>query len=291
MATNRFTKLVSIQPKTIHRERVRIRLPPVKSLNEKAKSPHSDAQNARSSIPASFNTSTRTTIVLDPIKAIEPYSKKLTNIEAKRILAVLDEVKAKCEIIIRLPHMLQDVKPYQGAISAELTELLTHHAELVERLRLSELVWRDVNGGGRSSVESKCPAARLSPRRRYQALLKQNKLSSISSKGSSYISSTVTTDSRASSDSSSKISTQEGVTIAGQQLDFSRLALQSSVRNILRAIRDDEVITQKIRSSPKSREGNFFLQCLAELRDIILDRLLIPPFEQNEKLQFMAQVL
>jgi hypothetical protein len=70
-------------------------------------------------------------IRLDPSRALEPARKKLSTLEAQRIMAVFDETIRRVEVVTLLPYLMQNMDRYRVSLGSEIVELLNHHAVII----------------------------------------------------------------------------------------------------------------------------------------------------------------
>lgn len=69
---------------------------------------------------------------LDPQRALEPARKKLTSLEAQRIMAVINESIKRLELVNILPTIVEDTQQYQISFGAELMQLLENHRIILQ---------------------------------------------------------------------------------------------------------------------------------------------------------------
>lgn len=66
----------------------------------------------------------------DLARILEPSQKKLTTVEAQRVLSVLDECIKKLQIVSVLPIVMRDIGRYSVSLGSEVVGLLEEHARL-----------------------------------------------------------------------------------------------------------------------------------------------------------------
>ena len=69
---------------------------------------------------------------LDPQRALEPSRKKLSTVEAQRIMASLAEGIKRTELISALPFIIENIERYRIMIGADLIRLLESHKVIIE---------------------------------------------------------------------------------------------------------------------------------------------------------------
>lgn len=258
---------------------------------------------------------------LDPLNVLTPYHKKLTTLEAQRIIGIIDELKMKCEIIFALPIVIKDLPKYKELLGPELTNLLEEHSVLLDDFYVQEKLYIEaVSPGGKSKqvtrgmkITGHDPDVKKIAHGDISAATtksRENALDFLTINLPATSSSNVLkvhinplhptrSRSRSASDSyTSYASTLANYSEAEQQMIVFKLNkhksdLEFSIRNVLRAFRNNERVIKELLHDvgpKKYKEGAYFLQCLSDMRDILLDRLLVSPSEQDEKKQFLAQV-
>lgn len=232
---------------------------------------------------------------LNPLKVLEPCQKKLHSLEAQRIIGVLDEAKLKCSLIIILRYVMKDLRKFETLLGPELTELLRTHAERLSHFHSVEQVYLDlspIQSEAASAVSSSVNTRQSS--RVDESLLNpfildrvKDQLDTMVLPGYGSVRSSVV-DSNFNTDYSKLRATQTVL-----ELNKLKVDLEFSVRNILRVFRSrEETMVRLIAecNQSRTREGAFFMHCLTDLKELILQRLLVPPTEQNDKLVYLSQV-
>ena len=72
---------------------------------------------------------------VDPLRALEPTRKKLTTIEAQRIMAVLMETIRRTELVGILPYIVENVDRFSVMLGVELVQMLQDHAVMMSSFR------------------------------------------------------------------------------------------------------------------------------------------------------------
>lgn len=286
--------LLPSSPKPLHQPSLRFRLPAIGITN-----PHTNSFSSAENQEQFFNrlnllsqATPLTKVKLDPLKALEPSQKKLSKIESQRIIGVLDELRLKSEIIIVLPHVMRDLKRYKDILGSRIFELLQSHSEFFNAFTTLEKQYLELSVGQMAHHRAKTQitdSARTLIAEQIK-LPNQNRKESISvvKEGSVHSSNSFSPEALAAQETND-FKIQD--TLA--RLNSMKPKLEFTIRNILRAFREEDERMQMLlveAGGGKSREGSYFLQCLNELRDLIFERLLITPMEQNDKMLYMAQV-
>ena len=64
---------------------------------------------------------------IDPSRALEPTRKKLSTIEAQRVMSVFEETIKRVEVITLLPYIIKHLDRFRISLGHELVELLEQH--------------------------------------------------------------------------------------------------------------------------------------------------------------------
>ena len=72
---------------------------------------------------------------IDPLRALEPTRKKLTTIEAQRIMAVLVETIRRTELVGILPYIIDNVDRFNVMLGTELVQMMQDHSVLMSSFR------------------------------------------------------------------------------------------------------------------------------------------------------------
>lgn len=65
-----------------------------------------------------------------PLKILDPGRSKLTTVETKRIISVLDDTIVKVELITMFSHVMENLEDFSMALGPELLEAFKEHLEL-----------------------------------------------------------------------------------------------------------------------------------------------------------------
>jgi len=230
--------------------------------------------------------SRRNKIKLDPLRALEPARKKLSSIEAQRVMCCLEEAKKRCEIVSALPYIMNNIDKLSRNLGAELSTVLADHKKIYEQfldldqrhteisLKIAdnqEVAGQEVEEGVATPVKQPSP-----PTSRPQSR-------GISSRGS--------VRPRIQSAPRGSLSDQlEEITV---QINMCELQIQISTKNMMRVMSlnpgEVTVLLNEVGNS-KSREGQYFTGQLNDLREILMEKLLMTPVEEKEKMHYLSQV-
>ncbi|XP_053136343.1 dynein regulatory complex protein 10 [Hemicordylus capensis] len=78
---------------------------------------------------------TRTLTLKMPLKILDPGRSKLTTVETKRIISVLDETILKVELVSMFAYVMENLEDFYVALGPELTEALREHLQLSNNLK------------------------------------------------------------------------------------------------------------------------------------------------------------
>lgn len=76
-------------------------------------------------------TSLHKNLRLDPSRALEPSRKKLTTVEAQRVMSVFEETIRRVEIVTLLPFIMENLDRFRVSFGGELHDLLKHHSVII----------------------------------------------------------------------------------------------------------------------------------------------------------------
>ncbi|XP_013381737.1 IQ domain-containing protein D [Lingula anatina] len=199
-------------------------------------------------------------IKLDPLRALEPARKKLTTVEAQRVMAVLEDTRKRIELVSYLPFIIDDLDRFSVMFGSDLLELFRTHKATQEsynelRASLGDLLDR--------KERADSPAG--SQRRGSAASVRSN---------------------------ASVTSVDDKIDSSTRHLQLVEKQLRHSVKNILRSLATNPGAARAIQELKVERPQHVstMMQALSELRDIIMEKLLTTPVEEQEKKQYLTQV-
>lgn len=232
----------------------------------------------------------RNKLRLDPSRALEPTRKKISTIEAQRVMSVFEDTICKAEIVSILPFILENRERFRVSLGAELSLLLDIHKNTVEsyeeikqqldiqmrqrRIRTastekSEGFEDEGMGEYGASTESPMPEAEQ---------MGESRRSSVASARS------VRSAQSVESYDSQTERTMRSLSLVAQQLS-------SSCKNILRAFLTNPNALSMIKNQARRAEPcSMFLKDMSDLRDILLNKLLTTPEEEKERMQYIQEV-
>ncbi|XP_046347833.1 dynein regulatory complex protein 10-like [Haliotis rufescens] len=215
---------------------------------------------------------------IDPSRALEPTRKKLSTIEAQRVMTVFEETIRRVEVITLLPHILQNLDRFRISFGQELIELLEQHY----RIQGSYQEIRDILD------QQLAKRLRSGKSRSTQAVEEegQDELDREETQGESMVrpSSASSAGSFASIDSQTE-NMRRSLTYVAHQLS-------SSCKNILRCFSINPTAMNAVSAEFKKRDIDCKALCrnLHELKEILLGKLLTTPGEEKERMAYLDEI-
>jgi len=202
---------------------------------------------------------------IDPQRALEPARKKLSTVEAQRIMAVLCDSIRRTELLTALPYVLENIDRFSTMLGADLTSNLKEHNVLMS-----------------SFNELKDKARELMEQEQAKAAETAEVNETGSTRGSN--------QSRASSVASGQPSQAEETI---RNLNLVARQIQYSCKSILRAFSlNPAVLTSILKDHGKerSKESQEMIGELNELKEIVMNMLLTTPVEEQERKQYLMEI-
>lgn len=240
--------------------------------------------------PASPSAITRRNkIKLDPLRALEPARKKLTTIESQRVMCVLEDTKKRCDIVTALPHIMKNFGTFSTLVGPEVAACFAEHKKIHDKFVSLELRHTDISlqiTNPENAYTEEEEGHLKTPQQQPTPPVSRPASRSVTSRGS-----TRYRQSSAKGATPADVNEQlEGI-IA--QIKMVELELQISIKNMMRVMILNpgvaNLIIQEVGNS-RSREGMFFTTQLNELRDVLMEKLLMTPLEEKEKMHYLSQV-
>lgn len=242
-------------------------------------------------VPASPATAARRNkIKLDPLRALEPARKKLTTIESQRVMCVLEDTKKRCDVVAALPHIMKNLDRFAGLVGPEIGECFAEHKKIYERFTVLELKHTDISlqiSNVENSHEDPDNEVTATPQPQPTPPASRPTSRGLSSRGSMRY----RQSSAAAASAPADLSDQLEEVLA--QIKMIELQLHISIKNMMRILGLNPGATNLILAevaNNKSRESMFFTTQLQELKDILMEKLLMTPIEEKEKMHYLSQV-
>lgn len=198
---------------------------------------------------------------IDPLRALEPARKKLSMLEAQRVMAVLVDAIKRTEIVTALPYIVENIDRFGVSFGKELVRKLEDHKMIIE-----------------SFEDIKEEAGKLFERQKRKeeedSLDEDNSASDLSSHSS---------DVRATAQLEN----------AMKQLQILARTMQASCKDILRAFALNPTAMTLVLKECRERSPNAdaYIAYLNELKDILMHKLLTTPVEEAERNDFIHEIM
>lgn len=232
----------------------------------------------------------------DPLKVLDPVRKKLTSVEAQRVIAVVDDSIKRLELVSVLPYVIENLNRFSVILGSDLVQVLEEHDRI------------------QASYQKAVSKFSLEQRRSQSA---SPTTSTISSRRSSEASQAVSEnqegvlrepialqESRASSASSKLSLSQKPGRLSPLQVGDDAAVdlkvvhaltthMKHSVKNILRLFASNPAAMNALKDlrNERSVEVNGMIDELITLRAILFEKLLTTPSEQKERKQYLKQIV
>lgn len=236
----------------------------------------------------------------DPLKVLDPVRKKLTSVEAQRVIAVVDDSIKRLELVSLLPYIVENLNRFSVILGSDLVQVLEEHDRLQSSYQ--KAVSKFLLGQRRSRSASGSPtASNVSSRRSSEA----SQAVSENEEGG-FRDPVAQQESRASSASSKRSLTPKPGRLSPLQMQESDdpaldakviealcIQMKHSVKTILRLFASNPaaVNTLKDLRNERSTEVNGMIDELTTLRAILFEKLLTTPSEEKERKQYLKQIV
>lgn len=244
--------------------------------------------------PASPATAARRhKIKLDPLRALEPARKKLSTIESQRVMCVLEDTKKRCDVISSLPHIMKNMDKFAALVGPEVGNCFADHKKIHDKFATLELRHTDISLQitNAETAREEGDEATSSPQPQPTPPASRPVSRGLSSRGSMRYRQSPAQLNGAAAPSASDLNEQlEAIT---SQIKMVELELHISIKNMMRILGLNPGVVNLILAevgNSRSRESMFFTTQLQELRDILMEKLLMTPIEEKEKMHYLSQV-
>ncbi|XP_059149687.1 dynein regulatory complex protein 10-like [Physella acuta] len=260
-------------------------------------------------------------IKLDPTRALEPARKKLSAIESQRVMAVFEDTIRRVEIVTALPYIISNIDRFRVSLGAELSNLINQHiriqdsyqdirdqldqilfkrAQQLEKIELKRVAKEEEEAKKREELEFEEDD---DDDEQYAENEMQNNASGLnlletSQEVSGDIHQMVKEDGdgevRASSaHSRDSIMTDYEPRIKETMRNLGLVAQQvsHSCKSILRLfIINPAAMKVVTESCPREESGESILYNMQELKEILMNKLLTNPEEEDEKVAYLDEI-
>lgn len=230
----------------------------------------------------------------DPLKVLDPARKKLTSVEAQRVLSVLDETIRRVEVVSLLPHIIENLGRYSVILGTDLVQSLEAHDRLQSlyqkavskfglEQRRSGYISPTVSDVGSSRASSQASKETAGQEKESSQILGEQPESRVTSAGS--VGNNSQRSQRLSSGKSQVVDIH-----AVQALEFQ---IGDSLRAVLRLFSSNPAAMSAVRGEKYQRsfETNKMIDGFTTLRAILFEKLLTTPSEEKERRQYLKEVV
>ena len=216
----------------------------------------------------------------DPLRVLEPVRKKLTSLEAQRVMAVVEDTIRRMEISTILPYIVENLSRFSIVLGLELTNILQEHDKLqssyqksvaqlqLDKKRLLTLVER---------------VSRQRKRFDPEFFFEDDEGTSPESRTASPLESV---------DEGEVNLTKERIERELKAVTFLQGQLQQSLKTVLRLFAMNPTALDALRNEKKERshEANELIAQLNALKANLFERLLRTPLELKERDAYVRHI-
>lgn len=229
----------------------------------------------------------------DPLKVLDPARKKLTSVEAQRVIAVVDDSIKRLELVSLLPYIIENLNRFSVILGSDLVQVLEEHDRLQSSYQRA--ISKFTLDHRRSQSASPTPS-HVSSRRSSEAsqatlenedvlALRESRQSSAGSKQSM-------------SFKQGRLSPLEQAGNQDETLDLKMVQalsaqMKHSVRTIMRLFASNPAAVNSLKDlrNERSMEVNGMIDDITTLRAILFEKLLTTPSEEKERKQYLKQIV
>lgn len=229
----------------------------------------------------------------DPLKVLDPVRKKLTSVEAQRVIAVVDDSIKRLELVSLLPYITENLNRFSVVLGLDLVQVIEEHNTLQSSYQKAVSKFSLER---RRSQSASPTASNVSSRRSSEASqgalenedpipLRGSRQSSASSKRS--------VSRKAARLSPVQQANDEWETVDSKLIHALQSQMKHSVRTILRLFSSNPAAGNALKDlkNQRSAEVNNMIDELNILRAILFEKLLTTPNEEQERKQYLKQIV
>ena len=229
----------------------------------------------------------------DPLKVLDSVRKKLTSVEAQRVMAVVDDSIKRLELVSLLPYITENLNRFSVILGSELVQVIEEH----DRLQSSyQKAVSKFTLGQRRSQSASPSVSNMSSRRSSEA-------SQAASENEEPIAGQESRQSSASSKRSgiqktARLSPLQQTSDRDEILDIKVIhslstQMKHSVKTILRLFASNPAAVNALKDlrNERSVEVNNMIDEMTTLRAILFEKLLTTPGEEKERKQYLKQIV
>lgn len=233
---------------------------------------------------------------LDPLKVLDPVRKKLTSVEAQRVIAVVDDSIKRLELVSLLPYMVENLNRFSVILGSDLVQVLEEHDRIqasyqkavskfsLEQRRAQSASSTASNVSSRRSSEASQAVSENQERiLREPIVLQESRESSASSKLSLSQKAGRLSPLQGSDDQAVDLKVVHGLSTQ----------MKHSVKTILRLFASNPAAVNALKDlrNERSAEVNGMIDEMITLRAILFEKLLTTPSEEKERKQYLKQIV
>ena len=212
----------------------------------------------------------KTKMRLDPQRALEPARKKLSTVEAQRIMAVLCDAIRRTELLTALPYILENIDRFSTMLGADLTQNLRDHNVLMSSFNeLKESAEKLMDKENKEAeAEATAEGEEAAGEDGQKASPKPSRSNSVTS------------------GRSQAEETMRNLALVARQIQYS-------CKNIIRAFSLNPAALNTIlkeHGNERSKESQEMIIEMNELKDIIMGMLLTTPVEELERKEYLKEI-
>ena len=229
----------------------------------------------------------------DPLKVLDPVRKKLTSVEAQRVIAVVDDSIKRLELVSLLPYITENLNRFSVILGSDLVQVIEEHDRLQSSYQkaVSKFTLEQ-----RRSQSASPSVSNISSRRSSEA-------SQAASENEEAIAGQESRQSSASSKRSgihktARLSPLQQTSDQDEILDIKVIhslstQMKHSVKTILRLFASNPAAVNALKDlrNERSVEGNNMIDEMTTLRAILFEKLLTTPGEEKEGKQYLKQIV
>ena len=228
---------------------------------------------------------------IDPQRALEPARKKLSTVEAQRIMAVLHDSIRRTQLLTALPYILENIDRYKIVLGSDLCNLLEAHKVIVQTFeelkanaeKLLEQGQRSPTPNGETDVDEQYGEGGTVENERAGSSKRSHSRESQTESPAHKSPSRATS---AGSITSQANETMRSLTMVARQMQYS-------CKNIMRGFAINPTAVNTIlrdEGIDRAEPSDELIAELNELKDILMGKLLTTPVEQDERAQYLKEI-
>ena len=229
----------------------------------------------------------------DPLKVLDPVRKKLTSVEAQRVIAVVDDSIKRLELVSLLPYITENLNRFSVILGSDLVQVIEEHNRLQSSYKkaVSKFILEQ-----RRSQPASPTASNVSSRRSSEASQVASENEEAAARQASRESSAASR--RSATRKPARLTPLQQTSDEDETVDLKVvLALSTqmkhSVKTILRLFASNPAAVNALKDfrNERSVEVNGMIDEMITLRAILFEKLLTTPSEEKERKQYLKQIV